>query len=76
MTCLGAFSKEQKYLDFWDEAQTVKKYGAMFLRGVKYGNWKYDHPSGQLQQDVNYSFVRLEGVVTYYFENGKISERA
>src|SRR5690554_1506055 len=67
-------AQDQPYVDYWDNANTIKRSEGTYTNVLENGEWKYYYPDGVLKEKSNYKFGRLDGeVVTYYF-NGKVKE--
>jgi len=66
--------EEQVYVEYWDDAETIKRSEGKFKGGLEHGEWKYYYSDGQIQEERTYQFGRLDGPITTYFTNGNIEK--
>jgi len=61
----------QKYVDFWDEDQTIKKSEGIYEFGFEEGLWSYWYKNGQLEEKTYFKLGKFDGSHTQWYTNGQ-----
>ena len=69
-------AQEESFVDYWDEAKTIKRSEGMYFSGMEHKLWTFWYDNGKVREESNYFRGRFNGPSKIYHPNGQLNIEA